>query len=457
MGRTSAISYVGFKAAVKGLWCRDDAIQHPLSLRRNFCWTFVGNTVYAGCQWGVLVILAKVGSPEMVGRFALALAVTAPIFMLTNLQLSAVQVTDAKGEYSFGDYLGLRLVMTALALLLIVGVTLVVGYRWEVVLITLIIGLGKAFHALSDTFYALLQKNERMDRIAHAMMFHGLVALAALGLGVYLTGSVLWGAVGWAVGAALTLAVCNVPNGARMLRSQDASRGDAGPGRVRALELVSPRWDVRALSKLAWVALPLGFVMMLVSLNANIPRYFIERYMGERELGIFAAIAYLMVAGKMVASALAQSASPRLAKHYAAGARREYASLLAKMIGLALLGSSLGVLVVLVAGREILALLYTREYAQHSDLFLLLTIATGIGFMSSFLGHGMTAARRFAVQAPLFLTLTAILVTACAILIPRYSLRGAAFAVIITVTLQLAGSAAVVLWAMRKAGERGPS
>jgi hypothetical protein len=57
----------------------------------------------------------------------------------------------------------------------------------------------------------------------------------------------------------------------------------------------------------------------------------------------------------------------------------------------------------------------------------------------------------------LFLTLTAILVTACAVLIPRYELVGAAFAVIITVTLQLAGSAAVVLWAMRRAGEREPS
>jgi hypothetical protein len=48
-----------------------------LSLRKNFSWTFVGNVVYAACQWGILVALAKLGTPEMVGQFTLGLAVAA--------------------------------------------------------------------------------------------------------------------------------------------------------------------------------------------------------------------------------------------------------------------------------------------------------------------------------------------------------------------------------------------
>ena len=30
-----------------------------LSLRVNFAWTLAGTVVYAACQWGVLVVLAK--------------------------------------------------------------------------------------------------------------------------------------------------------------------------------------------------------------------------------------------------------------------------------------------------------------------------------------------------------------------------------------------------------------
>ena len=55
-----------------------------LSLRANFSWTFMGRVVYVGCQWGMLTVLAKLGSPEMVGRFSLGLAVTAPIILNTE-------------------------------------------------------------------------------------------------------------------------------------------------------------------------------------------------------------------------------------------------------------------------------------------------------------------------------------------------------------------------------------
>ena len=110
-----------------------------LSLKQNFSWTFVGNGVYQACQWGMLVVLAKLTSPEDVGQFALGLAVCAPVVMLTNLQLRAVQATDARGEYEFADYLGLRLLMTGLALAIITGIA-VPGYSSVTTSVILAVG-----------------------------------------------------------------------------------------------------------------------------------------------------------------------------------------------------------------------------------------------------------------------------------------------------------------------------
>lgn len=80
-------------------------------------------------------------------------------------------------------------------------------------------------------------------------------------------------------------------------------------------------------------------MMMLISLNANIPRYFIEHHLGERELGIFSARSYLIIAGNIVVSALRQSASPRSTKYYAAGNSRDFKNLLLKTV---LIGALLG-------------------------------------------------------------------------------------------------------------------
>src|SRR5205807_111503 len=91
------------------------------SLRSNFKWTFAGNVIYAACQWGMLSVLAKAGSAATVGQFALGLAVAAPVFMFSNLQLRAVQATDARSEYEFADYFTLRVLASALGLMVVAG------------------------------------------------------------------------------------------------------------------------------------------------------------------------------------------------------------------------------------------------------------------------------------------------------------------------------------------------
>lgn len=383
-----------------------------LSLRANFSWTLVGNVVYAACQWGMLTVLAKLGSPEAVGQFSLGLAVGAPVMMLANLQLRGIQATDARREYAFGDYLALRLLTTALAYGVIVALALSAGYRAEVVAVILALGLQKACQSLSDVYHGLLQQRERMDRIARSLLLKGPLALAALAVAYALSRSV----------AVAALALAGVYAAVWLGYDRHSAR------LVAAEEPLRPRWSRARLQRLAWLALPLGLVMMLISLNSNIPRYIIERTLGEAELGIYSAMAYLQVAGTTVVSALGQSASPRLAQHYAAGQYGAFRRLLLRLVGL---GAGLGaaaVLGALLLGRPLLTLLYTAEFAAHNDVLVWLMAAAGVGFVASFLGYGLTAARQFRIQLPLFAAVDALTLTACLLLIPAHGLLGAALA-----------------------------
>lgn len=421
----------------------------PLTMRGNFSWTFVGNVVYAACQWGMLVVLAKLGSPEMVGQFTLGFAVTAPVVMFTNLQLRAVQVTDARHQYLFGDYLGLRFLSTGLALMVIAVITLAAGYRQETSLVILLVGLAKAFESISDVFYGLIQQHERMDRIAVSLMIKGPLSLLLLAIGVYISGGVVWGAVGLVLAWAVVLVGYDVRSSALLLNTPPLTPQGEVAVNQKAVAL-RPRWHLRTLGKLVWLALPLGFVMMLISLNTNIPRYFIERYLGERELGIFAAVAYLMVAGNMVVSALGESASPRLAKYYLAGNSIAFRTLLFKLVGIAALLGGTAVLVAFVAGEKILTFFYQPEYAQHTDLFVWLMVAAGIGYMSSFLGYGMTAARYFRIQMPLFALVATTLAIACLWLLPALGLQGAAIALLAAAIVQAGFSLGVIIHALHR-------
>ncbi|MQA31284.1 MAG: oligosaccharide flippase family protein [Luteitalea sp.] len=413
-----------------------------LSFGTNISWTLAGNLVYTGCQWGMLVVIAKLGSPELVGQFALGLAVTAPIMMLSNLQLRGVLATDAAEKYAFADYLSLRLLTTALALIAMSGVVAVVGYQRETALVMMAIGLMKALENLSDIAYGFLQHRERMDRVAHSLILRGVSAVVAVWLGVYLTGSLLVGCLGVATAWAVVLITYDLRPARFSTRSHTESRLV-----VRPHEQLN--WNWTRIADLALLAAPLGFVMMLISLNVNIPRYVIQHYSGERSLGIFAAVAYLMIAGTTVVGALGQSASPRLARCYARGDLAGFRRLILRLIAIGGLVGAAGTSLAVFWGHQILGTLFRPEYADAADVLVWMMAAAAIGYVASFLGYGLTAARLFKAQPPLFGTVTAVTTVAALILVPRYGLVGAAWAVLLGTVAQSLGSGLILWYAVR--------
>jgi O-antigen/teichoic acid export membrane protein len=422
------------------------------SLQRNFLWTLAGNILYAACQWGVLVCLAKLGSPEIVGRFGLGLAITAPVIMFSQLHLRAVLATDSRQEFRFGDYLALRLILTAAALAVIAGLALIGGYARETVLVIIILGLGKAAESIADVYYAWFQQHERMDRSAQALMLQGVLALAAVGVSLAMSRSIVWATAGWAAAAGASLWLCILPNARRLAheegrRSKEAEASTGG-------NWLWPRWRMRRLLRLTWIALPLGVVTMLISLQVNIPRYYLEVYRGETELGIYTALAYLPAAGNLVMQALGQAASPKLARHHAAGERRAFRRLLLHLLGLGLIGGAAGLLLVALAGAPLLRRLYTLEYAGHVGLLGLLATAMVINYLAFFLGYAMTAARVFRAQVPLFALVTLATAAACWLWVPRHGMQGAAWSLIAGATVHLIGSGLLVVLSERNLGGR---
>ena len=163
------------------------------------------------------VTIAKLGSPEMVGQFTLGLAITAPVLMFTNLHLRTVQVTDAKREFLFGDYLALRLLGTTVGMVVIIGIVATAGYRTETSLSIIFIAVAKAFESISDVCYGFIQQNEQMDRIARSTIVKGILSLILMSLGVYISGTVVWGTVGLATAWGIVLVGVDLPNTAKLL------------------------------------------------------------------------------------------------------------------------------------------------------------------------------------------------------------------------------------------------
>ncbi|WP_243337382.1 lipopolysaccharide biosynthesis protein [Anaeromyxobacter soli] len=404
-----------------------------MSLRRNVLWTLAGNGVYGGCQWAMLIVIAKLGTPEMVGQFALAFAVTAPVIMAANLNLRGVQATDAREAYGFGDYLALRLLSLSLAVALLVTLAVVV-YPGATGIAIVTVAAAKSAESLSDVYFGFMQRHERMSLISRSHMVKGLSSLAGLAAGLRFGRSLTWAVVGVAGAWIAVLVLYDIPQANRLARAVHG-----GPLRAR--------WRWPALRTLSRMALPLGFAALLSSLLTNIPRLFVERLLGARELGFFAAAGYLMIIGARFMTALGESASPRLASYHASGEGRRFRRLLLRMIGLVSGVGAVALAVVALLGRPLLAALYRPEYATQAYVLLVLILAAVMGYAAVLLQYAMTALRALRIQ-PLILAASAIVsALACAVLVPRHGNMGAAVAMCCGAAVQVAGNA----WATRVA------
>ncbi len=399
-----------------------------MSLRRGVIWTTVGNGVYMACQYAMLMALAKFGSPTLVGQFSLALAITAPVVIFSQMQLRQLQVTDVRGEYVFADYFFSRVFFSGVALAVIGGITTFTGYPREMNLIIGLVGLAKVFESLSDIVHGQLQRLERLDSIAVSLMIKGLVSLVVFGGVLWMTRRLLFAVGVLTVVWAATLVAYDLPV---------------------LVGVWSPRqrvwlWRFPKLGRLTLLALPLAVTSGIASLSGNIPRYFLEALRGKDAVGFFSVASFPLGLITLFSGAIGQATLSRAAGHYQAGQVREFKALALKITLLHFCVGAAWTVAFWFFGERLLAALFTPDYSRSAMPLVVMSAGITIGSLAAFGAAVLTAGRMVRLQLANMLVVVATQVPVCYYLVGRWGVAGAAWSefgryVVSTVFLGIVG------------------
>lgn len=351
-----------------------------------------GQVTLAASQWAVIVVLARSGTPQAVGSFVVALAITAPLINAVTLNQRAVLASEAAPSHSLGDHLHLRAAMLSLGLVVLAGLAVSDLIGATTVLTVVFVGLARTAWAVSDILYGPFLRHGRTRLIAGSMVVRAAAGFAGAMAGFELTASVVGAAGGLALGWVVPIVVVDVP-GTRSLRRRHRREDGSWPPSL-SLD-ARGAGHTRSLLKLT---LPLGLVALLVSVHANLPRYLVAHRLDVAELGYFAALASLLVPGTLAASAVSQAALPRLGQLHRGGSpghTRLVLLLTAAMVGM----GGLGLLVATFAERPLLTLLYGAEYAGRTAVLQWLVVAATFSFVGTVLDAALTSTARFRAQA----------------------------------------------------------
>jgi O-antigen/teichoic acid export membrane protein len=394
----------------------------PPSLRVNFSWTFAGNMAYALSQWGIFVVLARLGSDVLAGMYGNAQGIAATVMAVAMLQLRSVQITDARSQYPFADYFGARIVGSVLGFTVIAALAFLAAGSSTETLIILWLGVIKALESISDIVRGLFQKHERMDHSSISLALKGPLALLMMAAVMWMTGNVVISLGALAAVYALSFLSYDLVQARHLLSSAQ----ELEP----SFQRVAPRFDPRTIASLTWIALPLGMVLGLITLQIHVPRFVLRGFVGEEAVGYFTAMTIPMQVGQMVVGALGLSAAPRLSRYYMDN-RQAYARLVRKLVTLAAVLALGMVFGTFALGRPFLRI-YGAEYANYHWEFVLIACGASLQLFSSGWGYALTAARRFHLQVVLIGTSCASTAIAAFAFVPRWGVTGAAIAVLIS-------------------------
>lgn len=387
-----------------------------LSLLNKAKFILGGNIFFAFSQWLILVCISHFTDSKTVGEYAYALALVVPIFMLTNLQLRPVVVAEynLKNTFLYEKYFSLRFYSIYFAIILS-GLFSFLSSN-NIFLIIILVAIIKALEAVSDIIYAYYNAQGKTKLISLSLFFKSCFVILIFSSTLYFTKSLALSLVSLILVYFLILIFIDLKN--------------------IGFNKNFYSLDFKEAKEIIILALPLGVSVMLVALQSNIPRFFLEKHYNLGLVGVFSVFYYFVIVGGIIINSVCQFLSPKFSIYYKENERKKLLNIAGQawIIGI-FLGIG-GLLISVFFGDFFVKFIYGEAYLPYINVLNIVMFSGLFTYLSVVNGYLMTSVRLIKVQLPLFILLTLLTFVLSWVLIIPKGLVGAAWVCVLSAALQ---------------------
>lgn len=358
----------------------------------NYFWYAAGTGFMLLAPLFVTVALNRIGTPQEVGIYSFAYAVTAPMQAFLGMHARTFIAMDRLYGHGPVDVAAQRLHMLV-GLFLGAGIVVAIhGFDDQEVAVLAAMCLVRTAESLAEVSAGVMQRQLRPDLIA---LTYGVRAIVAIGI------FTLFYSTGFGLALALTaMAVARLVAFA-ILDGRILSRMGTPLSWLHMIESARSQRPFRLFRRL----LPAALVILLSVIETNTPRYVVEGATGLVELGVFTSLTFILYTAtnlivpvyQMTIAPLGQWAS----RPGVAAASHATRIVIANTLIAAAAGILLIIIVRLVGSRLIVWGL-GPQYAGRDALLIALSASAAVGVLRSCFGFiltGLDAIRTLSVMS----------------------------------------------------------
>lgn len=331
----------------------------------------MSSMIFALSQWGIISTIGHLKGMTAVGIYAFSLSLVLPVNMFFNFGVRQLISTEKK-EVNIHNYI------ISVALAQILGLVLCVEFTrlfyHEYLGLVFLLYVLKIIDSLSETNYGYKQRMDDYISISKSKIIRSI----SLCISIYfslLIGFELFEAV--LVQVILAILIFVIYDLDKYKRS-----------RFKILK-----------SDLYFLGFPLALAATLLSIKTMIPRFLMEHYSTQYELGLFASLIYIVSAGGLVITSYSQVLVPMIA--------REKSKTRNKIIILGAIGSIVlafvASLLIIILKNDLFKFIYGDDILVTSDKLIYLAIILCTTFLSSYLGYVASALRSLKQQPIIYI------------------------------------------------------
>lgn len=400
----------------------------------------IGALVFCFCQWVVSGLLVYRLSPNEIaannaGLLQLAITTTNIFFAISCYNMRTYQISDTKNEYTYGDYIGVRIVTAAIAIVLCVVYAIAWSFSFKAIICTTLYMFFKLSETFSDVLHGINQKNYRMDYICVSLCMRGASSVIAFVLAILLFDDVL-------IAVALMGVVCSLE-----VWFYDVKI-------TRQFGSIKPVFNKKIVFKLLWVCMPAVISSAAFTAITSVPRQTLVAVQSEDALGYYGTVATPLLVVQILATSIFNPMLTQLSEYYSQGEIAAFVKRIAKNLGLLLAISAAVCLGVLTLGEFAIGLVFGKELVPYTYLMYGIIGCTTMYVVSWLCTNTLIIMRRLRVC---MIASVIALGTACAIARPMikfFGMNGVSFSIILAYIIHITVCVFVIYKNLKAKGKK---
>lgn len=370
------------------------------TLKKDFIWNTLGSLIHAFNSLFFLIIVTRINGLENSGIFSYAFTISNIFLTVATFGGRNYQITDAKNEFSGNLYKSFRYLTTIISVILFVLLFLLFKYSTYKYLIIILLIFVRSFESISDVYFGIFQKNNKLYLVGISLFFKNLLALIIFVLTDYLFKNLYISIICWGTINLLFLLFFDI------LKSKSISKE----------KFKLEKNYKKIFSKTLYFFL-FNFIAIFIM---NIPRYFIDFYLSDELQGIYGIIVMPATMTALLSQFVLQPFAVKLSESNEKNFKRQFKKIFIYTIFISLIC----ILMAYLFGIPVLNLIYSLNLTKYKCYLVLVMIGSTFYALNNFLNLIYTIKRKTRYQFIIYVIATLMSLISTYFLVRNYLLLG---------------------------------